>query len=101
MIELIDVGKVYHASAGDHRALEGVNLRIEDGDIFGIIGESGAGKSTLVRLLNLLERPTEGRIIIDPCSSSARCCKMSRSLSRCVAGRRRPTPNAHMSSCAS
>ena len=65
MIELIDVGKVYHASAGDHRALEGVNLRIEDGDIFGIIGESGAGKSTLVRLLNLLERPTEGRIIID------------------------------------
>ena len=65
MIELIDVGKVYHASAGDHRALEGVNLRIEDGDIFGIIGDSGAGKSTLVRLLNLLERPTEGRIIID------------------------------------
>ena len=65
MIELIDVGKVYNANDGDHRALEGVNLRIEDGDIFGIIGESGAGKSTLVRLLNLLERPTEGRIIID------------------------------------
>jgi len=65
MIELIDVGKVYQANDGDHRALEGVNLRIEDGDIFGIIGESGAGKSTLVRLLNLLERPTEGRIIID------------------------------------
>lgn len=65
MIELIDVGKVYNASDGDHRALEGVNLRIEDGDIFGIIGESGAGKSTLVRLLNLLERPTEGKIIID------------------------------------
>ena len=65
MIELHDIGKVYHASDGDHRALEGVNLRIEDGDIFGIIGESGAGKSTLVRLLNLLERPTEGQIIID------------------------------------
>ena len=65
MIELIDVGKVYNASDGDHRALEGVNLRIEDGDIFGIIGESGAGKSTLVRLLNLLERPSEGKIIID------------------------------------
>ena len=65
MIELHDIGKVYNASDGDHRALEGVNLTIDDGDIFGIIGESGAGKSTLVRLLNLLERPTEGRVIID------------------------------------
>ena len=65
MIELHDIGKVYHASDGDHRALSEVNLRIEDGDIFGIIGESGAGKSTLVRLLNLLERPTEGQIVID------------------------------------
>lgn len=65
LIELIDVGKVYHASDGDNRALERISLRIEDGDIFGIIGESGAGKSTLVRLINLLERPTEGRIVID------------------------------------
>ena len=65
MIELRDIGKVYNASDGDHRALDGINLRIEDGDIFGIIGESGAGKSTLVRLLNLLERPTEGRVVID------------------------------------
>lgn len=65
MIELHDVGKVYASSDGSHRALENVNLRIEDGDMFGIIGESGAGKSTLVRLLNLLERPTEGRIVID------------------------------------
>ena len=65
MIELKDIGKVYEASDGDHRALEHVNLTIEDGDMFGIIGESGAGKSTLVRLLNLLERPTEGRVIID------------------------------------
>ena len=65
MIELKDIGKVYHASDGDNRALEHVNLTVDDGDMFGIIGESGAGKSTLVRLLNLLERPTEGRIIID------------------------------------
>ena len=65
MIELEGVGKVYHSSDGDHRALENINLTIADGDTFGIIGESGAGKSTLVRLLNLLERPTEGRIIID------------------------------------
>ena len=65
MIELHGVGKVYSASDGDHRALERIDLRIDDGDIFGIIGESGAGKSTLVRLLNLLERPTEGRIVVD------------------------------------
>ena len=65
MIELSDVGKVYSTSRGEHRALEHVNLTIADGDMFGIIGESGAGKSTLVRLLNLLERPTEGRIVID------------------------------------
>ena len=65
MIELRDIGKVYNASDGDHRALENINLKIDDGDIFGIIGESGAGKSTLVRLLNLLERPTEGQVIID------------------------------------
>ena len=65
MIELRDVGKVYNASDGDHRALDHINLTIADGDMFGIIGESGAGKSTLVRHLNLLERPTEGRVIID------------------------------------
>lgn len=65
MIELKDVGKVYHASDGDNRALDHVNLTIEDGDVFGIIGESGAGKSTLVRHLNLLERPTEGQVLID------------------------------------
>ena len=65
MIELKNVGKVYQAREGAHRALDGVNLTIEDGDIFGIIGASGAGKSTLVRHINLLERPTEGHIIID------------------------------------
>ena len=65
MIELKDVGKVYQAREGEHRALHHVNLTIEDGDIFGIIGASGAGKSTLVRHINLLERPTEGRIIVD------------------------------------
>ena len=65
MIELRDIGKVYTSKDGHHRALEHVNLTIADSDMFGIIGESGAGKSTLVRLLNLLERPTEGRVIID------------------------------------
>lgn len=45
--------------------LKDINLVIEDGDIFGIIGMSGAGKSTFIRCLNLLERPTQGSIIID------------------------------------
>ncbi len=65
VIELKGIGKVYHARDGEHRALEDVNLTINDGDIFGIIGASGAGKSTLVRHINLLERPTEGQVIID------------------------------------
>jgi D-methionine transport system ATP-binding protein len=46
-------------------ALRDINLTIEDGEIFGIIGLSGAGKSTLVRCINLLERPTEGDVLID------------------------------------
>lgn len=45
--------------------MKDINLTIEDGSIFGIIGQSGAGKSTLVRCINLLERPTSGEIIID------------------------------------
>ncbi|MBQ3301120.1 MAG: ATP-binding cassette domain-containing protein [Eggerthellaceae bacterium] len=65
MIELIDVGKVYAGRDGDKRVLEGINLTIDDGDVFGIIGASGAGKSTLVRHMNLLERPTEGSIWVD------------------------------------
>ena len=46
-------------------ALDDINLTIEAGDIFGIIGASGAGKSTLVRCINLLERPTSGEVLID------------------------------------
>ena len=46
-------------------ALDDINIEIADGDIFGIIGMSGAGKSTLVRTINLLERPTSGRIVVD------------------------------------
>ena len=42
-----------------------MNLQIEEGEIFGIIGFSGAGKSTLVRCINLLERPTQGRVFVD------------------------------------
>lgn len=46
-------------------ALKGINLKIEKGDVFGVIGYSGAGKSTLVRLVNYLERPTDGEVTVD------------------------------------
>ena len=65
MIELEKLSKIYSSPAGDVEALRDVSLRIEDGEIFGIIGLSGAGKSTLVRCINLLERPTAGRVLID------------------------------------
>ncbi|MBQ9955737.1 MAG: ATP-binding cassette domain-containing protein, partial [Eggerthellaceae bacterium] len=65
MIEIKDLNKVFEARGGSHHALRDVNLTINDGDIFGIIGQSGAGKSTLVRCINLLERPTSGSIVID------------------------------------
>ena len=65
MIELKDLSKVYKTSEREIVALDGINLTIQDGEIFGIIGLSGAGKSTLVRCINLLERPTGGEVIID------------------------------------
>ncbi len=65
MIELIHLEKRYPSQDGEIVALEDIDLKIGDGAIFGIIGLSGAGKSTLVRCINLLERPTSGRVIID------------------------------------
>ena len=67
MIQIEHLYKTYTGGKHDeaHHALKDINLTIEDGSIFGIIGQSGAGKSTLVRCINLLERPTSGEIIID------------------------------------
>ncbi len=65
MIELKNVSKTFSTSDGNVEALKDINITIENGDIFGIIGMSGAGKSTLVRTINLLEKPTSGQIIID------------------------------------
>ena len=65
MIQLVNLGKTFKSKNAPVVALQNVNLTIQDGDIFGIIGLSGAGKSTLVRCINLLERPTEGQVIID------------------------------------
>lgn len=65
MIELKNLCKTYRTADKEIVALDGINLTIHDGEIFGIIGLSGAGKSTLVRCINLLEQPTGGEVIID------------------------------------
>lgn len=67
MIEIENLTKTYQASDGSVEALKNVSLKIEYGDIFGIIGMSGAGKSTLVRCINMLERPSSGSVRIDGC----------------------------------
>lgn len=65
MIQIENLSKTYKTSAGGFTALSDVNLTVNDGEIFGIIGLSGAGKSTLVRCINFLEVPTSGKVIID------------------------------------
>lgn len=65
MIEIRNLSKSYSGADGKVEALKNVSLTVRDGEIYGIIGMSGAGKSTLVRCINLLERPTEGRVLID------------------------------------
>ena len=66
MIRISELEKVFAGSdGGDVTALKGLSLEVEKGEVFGIIGLSGAGKSTLIRCINLLERPTSGRIEID------------------------------------
>ena len=65
MIEIRGLSKTFTTADGTVEALKNVNLTINNGEIYGIIGMSGAGKSTLVRCINMLERPTEGGVIID------------------------------------
>ena len=65
MIEIKNLSKTFKTADGSLDALKNVSLTINDGDIYGVIGMSGAGKSTLVRCINMLERPTEGEIVID------------------------------------
>lgn len=64
MIRFENISKQYERNGVTTQALQNINLTINKGDIFGIIGYSGAGKSTLVRLINFLEKPTQGRVII-------------------------------------
>ena len=65
MVEFTHVSKDFGSGEKMVRAVRDVSLTIQDGEIFGIIGFSGAGKSTLVRCINLLERPTNGTVVVD------------------------------------
>ena len=64
MITLNNVSVTFEGKETSIKAVENVQLTIEKGDVFGIVGYSGAGKSTLVRTINLLQRPTEGSVIV-------------------------------------
>lgn len=65
MIELQGLSQRFPGGSGEVHALRDVSLSIAPGEVFGIIGRSGAGKSTLVRAINLLNRPSAGRVIVD------------------------------------
>ena len=65
IIQIIGLEKRFPGKKADVYALRGIDLAIEKGDIFGIIGQSGAGKSTLVRCINMLERPTGGSVLFE------------------------------------
>lgn len=64
MITVKNVSKTFNTPTGKVEVLKNINLSVENGDIFGIIGFSGAGKSTLIRCLNGLEKPDSGNIVV-------------------------------------
>lgn len=65
MIELKNISKTFVTKNNTVKAVQNVSTHVKEGEIFGIIGYSGAGKSTLIRLLNLLEKPDAGEVIVD------------------------------------
>ena len=65
MIELRDVSVCFKQKEKEIQAVDSVDLTIEKGDVYGIVGYSGAGKSTLVRVMNLLQKPTAGEVIVN------------------------------------
>lgn len=82
MIEIKNLSKTFKTADSSLDALKNVSLTINDGDIYGVIGMSGAGKSTLVRCINMLERPTEGQILIDGVDMGALSSKQLRDARR-------------------
>ncbi|MGA5137915.1 methionine ABC transporter ATP-binding protein [Streptomyces azureus] len=64
MITTTDLTKVYRSRGREVTALDGVDLHVREGEVYGVIGQSGAGKSSLIRCVNLLERPTSGTVTV-------------------------------------
>lgn len=65
MIEINQLTKIYKTTTHEVLALDNVRLNVNKGEIFGIIGLSGAGKSTLIRCINMLEKPSQGLLLVD------------------------------------
>ncbi|MEU9603842.1 ATP-binding cassette domain-containing protein [Streptomyces sp. NPDC048057] len=65
MITTTGLTKVYRSRGREVTALDGVDLHVKEGEVYGVIGQSGAGKSSLIRCVNLLERPTSGTVTVD------------------------------------
>ncbi|MFE9663326.1 MULTISPECIES: methionine ABC transporter ATP-binding protein [unclassified Streptomyces] len=65
MITTQGLTKVYRSRGREVTALDGVDLHVREGEVYGVIGQSGAGKSSLIRCVNLLERPTAGTVTVD------------------------------------
>ncbi|MBC9715578.1 ATP-binding cassette domain-containing protein [Streptomyces sp. TRM66268-LWL] len=65
MITTSGLTKVYRSRGREVTALDGVDLQVREGEVFGVIGQSGAGKSSLIRCINLLEKPTSGTVMVD------------------------------------
>jgi D-methionine transport system ATP-binding protein len=84
MIEFRHVSKTFSRKGHPVLALQDINLSIDRGDIFGIIGYSGAGKSTLLRLINRLESPGQGEVVLmAKCyrTAAASVCRRSKKIS--------------------
>ena len=64
LITIKSAKKIFSSKKGEVRAVDDVNLEIKEGEIFGVIGYSGAGKSTLIRMLNGLEIPSSGSVVV-------------------------------------
>ena len=65
MIVLENISKEFNSKSGTVKAVNNVSIHVKKGEIHGVIGYSGAGKSTLIRCVNLLEKPTEGKVYIN------------------------------------
>ena len=65
ILETKDLRKIYGSGDTEVRALDGVNLQIENGEFVAVVGTSGSGKSTLLHMLGGLDRPTDGKVIVD------------------------------------